>query len=163
MATNIDVFERQLQTQRQDFKQAQQELRGMMKTAQAVELIGFANTWGVDEAKRMLKEDPDLFALPPLGTTDIDRVLGPLAKAHDSCEKMDEIVSEREAILKREDPSRPLVMIEQGREFAIDVGSGTLKYLDNGEEVTVKFGLTDTKVPDRDDDHEPSDEPERDA
>lgn len=157
-------FEKQLEQQRQEFKQARDELRGMMKAAQAVELIGFANAWGVEETSRVLKEEPDTFALPPLGQSSIDRVLNPLTRTYESCGKMDEIVSEREAVLKREDPSRPLVLIEQGREFSIDVGTGTLRYLDNGEEQVVKFGLTNTAQRDQNLEQErDDDEPERDA
>lgn len=152
---DVTALQQQIAAARTRFLVAKRSLDALVGPVAAEHLIGHADEFGIEDALRVVREDPDGFELTaPLSSAVFAALHVPLDVAYVANSDMDTLVFKREALLKSADPTRPQVFNVMGREVEFDPVRLTLRDLAGGSAEPVSLH----RKPDSDNDHNHDDD-----
>ena len=131
---DVDKLQQVIDNERLKFLGLRQKLTTTLAAFKAPQaatdhLISYAEELGPDNAVRKLGEDRKFFGVdvPPA----VRREIAPLMlQLVDTTYSLGSLVAQRENILAEADPKRKRVYVHFGREFTMDMGKGTMTFLD---------------------------------
>ena len=110
-------------------------------------VMSLADEWGIEGATKAVLANPGHYGLKgPVQPASFQAVKPLLRAALESSRRLDELVASRETILRSETPSRPQVMVFQGREAALDLANGHVQWLDTGERSPLDIEIVEPKA-----------------
>lgn len=139
---DVATLQAEIDSLRTDYREANDRLfRGLATlfadpNTAAIAMLSKAEEFGPSVAAEQMMADPNYYGLWSPTTTDelyasqcesIEKLLEAAIDIHD---RLDQVTAQREALLTAQDPTRPTVIHMGGREMAINIERGEIRFLD---------------------------------